>query len=184
MKLVIGIVGKICSGKGIIAEYLCDKHGASTYRFSDILRDLLQRLHLEDSRENLQNLGVALRNALGDGILADALKEDIKEDLAEMVVVDGIRYENEVELLRSLENNVLIFVTAPLETRYKRALKRGTRGEKGLIFENFKKSDERETEKLIDKIGERADVKIDNSGTLEELYEKIDDMIQNRLSGI
>lgn len=182
MTLVIGLVGKISAGKGAIAEHLADRYDASVYRFSDVLKDLLQRLHLPDTRENLQNLGVVLRGAFGDGVLATALGEDIKKDEAEVIVVDGIRYENEVRMLRGFENNVLIFVTAPVEVRYKRATGRGTRGEKGLSLKEFKKLDNRETERLIDTIGKKADIRIENTGSLKELYEKVDRVVRDRLS--
>lgn len=183
MKLIIGLVGKICAGKGEVVKHMTDKHSASMYRFSDVLKDLLGRLHLSDTRENLQNLGVAIRDALSDGILADTLKEDIAaDDKADIVVVDGIRYENEVDMLRSFENNVLVFVTAPDETRYERAFGRGTRGEKDISPEEFRMRDENETEKRVDSIGKQADITIDNSGTLEELYSKVDSIVEERLS--
>jgi len=44
-KIIIGLVGQMASGKGTIAEYLRDKHGADFFTFSTVLRDVLNRLH-------------------------------------------------------------------------------------------------------------------------------------------
>jgi dephospho-CoA kinase len=45
-KIVIGLTGQIACGKGVIKKHLMETHGASDYRFSTILRDLLKRLQL------------------------------------------------------------------------------------------------------------------------------------------
>ncbi|MBU0761475.1 MAG: hypothetical protein KKD39_00470, partial [Candidatus Altiarchaeota archaeon] len=75
MAKVYGLIGPIASGKSIVADYLIKEKCASYYRFSDVLRDILIRIHKENTRENLQGLGVALRNVFGDDILAETLKK-------------------------------------------------------------------------------------------------------------
>jgi len=50
-KLILGIAGEMGSGKGIIAKHVMEQRGGGTHRFSTILRDILDRVHLEQSRE-------------------------------------------------------------------------------------------------------------------------------------
>ena len=59
MSLVIGLVGRIASGKSVVADHLVRGKHASYYRFSDVLRDILLRLHKPNTRGNLQDLGLA-----------------------------------------------------------------------------------------------------------------------------
>ena len=46
-KIVIGIAGNIGAGKGIVTEYLKDRYEAKRMRYSKILADILERLHLD-----------------------------------------------------------------------------------------------------------------------------------------
>lgn len=177
MQLIIGLVGRIGSGKTAVSEYLQDNYGAKEHRFSQILMDILDRLTLPHERANLQKLGKSLRAELGEDVIVNAFKRDLEKDQSEILIVDGIRYENEVEMLKE-KNGILIFVTASPEARYERAVKRGEKGEATITFEQFLESEKAETEKHIEMIKESADYIIDNSGTLEELYEKVEGIME------
>ncbi len=43
-KIILGFAGEIASGKGTAAKYLVGRHEAATYRFSTMLRDIVERL--------------------------------------------------------------------------------------------------------------------------------------------
>ncbi len=174
MKLVIGLVGKNGSGKTTVSKRIQDNYGGKEHRFSQILMDILDRLYLPHERTHLQNLGKSLRAELGPDVIVNAFKKDLEKDQSDVLIVDGIRYENEVALLKSFENSCLIFVTAPLEIRYERCVTRGEKGEEKMTYEKFLENEEAETEKRIEMIGKGADYVIDNSGTLDELCKKVD----------
>lgn len=177
MQLVIGLVGHIGSGKTSVSKYLQDNYGAKEYRFSQILMDILDRLYLPHERAHLQNLGKSLRAELGKDVIVNAFRHDLEKDQSEMLIVDGIRYENEVEMLKE-KGGQLIFVTASPEVRYERAVARGEKGEAEITFEQFLESEKAETEKHIEMIEDSADYIIDNSGTLDELHEKVDRIME------
>lgn len=180
MKLVIGLIGRIASGKSIVADYLVREKKAGYYRFSDVLRDVLLRLHKPNTRENLQNLGISLRRVFGDGILAETLRVDIESDENRIVVVDGIRYEDEGKMIKGL-GGIILYVTAPQETRYERVINRASRGEAGITFDEFRGNEMKETEVKIDSLGKQADYTIENTSTIDELKRKIDDILAKRL---
>ncbi|MEK7625108.1 MAG: AAA family ATPase, partial [Patescibacteria group bacterium] len=64
-KIILGFVGDLASGKGTICKYLKEKYGTESYRFSTMLRDILKRVYLENSRENLQRLSTVMRENFG-----------------------------------------------------------------------------------------------------------------------
>jgi len=181
MKLVIGLVGKIGSGKTIVSDYLHEKYGAKQMRFSQILMDILDRLYLPHERKHLQRLGHSLRTSLGEDVIVNAFGRDMEKDPSRVIAVDGIRYMNEVKMLRKFENNLLIFVDAPADIRYGRCRTRGEKGEDKIEFEEFLKAEERETERHIDEIGGIADYRIENTKSLEELYKEVDRILKNRI---
>ncbi|MFQ5815264.1 MAG: AAA family ATPase [Candidatus Hydrothermarchaeaceae archaeon] len=180
MTLYIGLAGRIGSGKTTISLHLQKEYGAREHRFSEILEDVLERLHLPHRREYLQKLGETLREEFGHDILVEALKRDLEEEKADTVVIDGVRYENEVEMLRRLEENILVFISAPPELRYQRTVKRGTRGEAVISFEQFSANDEAVTERELDIVEQRADYVLENTGTVDELLQKLDGVMKNR----
>ena len=110
MKKIIGLIGPISSGKSIISDYLIKKKNASYYRFSDVLADVLKRLHLEVTRENLQSLGAALRVPFGESILADALEKDVCADENEIIIIDGIRYSDEADMIKKMGERRIFFI--------------------------------------------------------------------------
>jgi len=184
MALVIGLVGKIASGKGVVSDHLVKAYGGKVYRFSDVLRELLLKLDKPNTRENLQALGLHLRQIFGDSVLADVLKRQIHADKSNLIIVDGVRYWNEVDMVRSFKNSLLISITAPPEVRFKRSLGRGTRGESNISFEQFRRNEENPTEKVIDEIAVHADIKIENLGTREDLLKNLDTVLKPKMAKI
>lgn len=181
MKLVVGLAGKIGSGKTVVSDYLHLKYGADQMRFSCILMDILDRLHLPPEREYLQKIGHSLRTSLGEDVIVNAFSEDLKENKSRIIIVDGIRYMNEVEMLRKFENNLLLYIDAPVEIRYNRCVRRGEKGEGELSFQEFMRAEKRETERHLDEISKIADYSITNTKSIEDLYREIDRMITEKI---
>ena len=180
MKIIIGLSGRIGSGKGLVSDYLRDDYGARQYIFSKILMDLLDRLHLPHERKYLQELGACIRKGLGEDVLVNALQGDLREEKSNLIVIDGIRYQNEVEMLRKFENNILLYLKAPPKLRYERCRKRAKKGEAYITFEEFLTAEDRETERYIEEIGKTADYILENTGTKEELLEKVKEILRER----
>ncbi len=174
MKLVIGLSGRIGSGKGTIGDYLASEYCAEGRRFSDILSDLLVRLHIPVERAALQRMGATLRSMFGDDVLVQTLRKDLEEAEADIVMVDGVRYPNEVEMLRGFEKSILFFVDAPPKIRFERVRKRGEKGEEKIDFQEFLRAEQRETERHLDEVKAMADYRLDNSGSFEDLYKQVD----------
>jgi len=180
MKLVIGLSGRIGGGKGTIGEYLTSEYGAEGRRFSDILSDLLVRLHIPVERAALQNMGATLREQFGDDVLVQTLKKDLEAAKTKIVMVDGVRYPNEVEMLRGFEKSILFFVDAPPKIRFERVRKRAEKGEDKIDYEEFLRSEQRETERHLDEVKAMADYRLDNSGSFEDLYKQIDKALKEQ----
>lgn len=177
-KIIIGLVGELAAGKGMTVKYLEKKYGAASRRFSTSLRDVLDRLHLEINRKNMQDLSRILREHFGQNLLAKIIAEDAKSDNAAIVVIDGIRRPADIEYLIKLPEFRLAYITADIKTRYERLIKRGENADdNNKTFEQFARDHEAETEVLIPEIGKTAAYKIDNNGTLEELYKQVDGII-------
>ncbi len=178
-KTILALAGEMGSGKGAIAEYLIQKHGAKKFRFSSVFRDILDRLHIEESRENIQSLSTALRSAFGDDILSQTLIGDIGQSTDPLIILDGVRREEDMKYLRHMEGFVFIFVDADFDTRYTRVVTRGENAsDTTKTVAQFLKESEAEAEARIRSLRDIADKIIENNGTMEELQEKIEEILR------
>lgn len=177
-KIILGLVSMPGAGKGTAANYIKEKYGASMFRFSTALSDILKRLSLPVSRENLITLSEILRHGFGEDILAHVVESDALSDSSDVVVIDGVRRIDDLSGLEPLSQFRLVAIDAPPEIRYKRLINRGERaGEKDMTWEQFLTEEKAPTEVTIPPVMERATYKIDNSGDINTLHIQLDAMM-------
>lgn len=184
MTLFIGLSGTSLAGKGVTREYIEGKYDAFGISFSDILRSELRKRDIEINRPNLLAVGNELREKYGPNVIAKRIVDNVK-DRAGIALIDSIRNPAEIqELEKNLKNFVLIFIDAPIETRYERSLLRKREGGGEKTFAEFKAEDTAETsldgpdhESNIMKCKPFAKYVIINDGSFEDLYKKIDDIL-------
>ena len=178
-KLILGLVGEIASGKGTVVDYLAQNHNASTHRFSTIIRDVLDRLYIEHSRDSLQQTSSMLRNTYGENILAKVMDGDTKNDENPIIVIDGIRRIADIEFLKENPDFKLVFIDVSLEKRYERIIQRGENADdKNKTFEEFKLDAQREAELTIGELRNKANVILDNNGKREDLERQIEELLK------
>ncbi len=181
-KLVIGLVGEMASGKGTSAEYIKRKYKASDYRFSDILRDILKQLFLENSRYNMASLSLCLRKTFGEDVLDKTIAEKIKKDNNKIIVVDGIRRKEDMNYLKRIPGFRLVYIETDLKIAYQRIRKRKENiGDFNKTWKEFQKEHQLETEKNISKIKKEADIIINNNKDKKNLYKQLDEIISKYL---
>lgn len=177
-KIILGLAGEMASGKGTVAQYLIQKDNSSSHRFSTMLRDVLTRLHLEHSRENLQHLSTMVRKTYGEDTLARVMAEDVKKDEAQIVVVDGVRRLDDIVYLKELEGFKLIYIDADIRKRYERIIARNENiDDQGKTFEQFEEESKDESEVQIAILKNYADIIIDNNADIEHLHTQIDELL-------
>ncbi len=184
LDLVIGLTGAKAGGKGEVAEYL-KTIGFAYLSLSDIVRNEASRRKMEKyTTKDLQDIGNELRQQYGLGVLAKMTIDEMQKMKLHKYVIDGIRNPGEVEELRKLENFYLIAVDAEQYRRWEFMQKRA-RASDPKTWEEFLVMDNRDRGSGEVKIGQQvsacinlADYKIENSGTLFELHEKIEEVLK------
>ena len=173
-KLIIGLVGEMGCGKGTMADILREQYGAGYYRFSAILSDILTRLSIEKSRENLQKISNLLRDGFGEDVLSNAIEKDAVTTKEDIVIIDGIRRPEDIVLLEPLPIFKLIAIDVPAKLRYERMKGRGEKiGESQMTWEQFQEQEKAPTEVTIPLVMQRAWKMLDNSGGREEFENKV-----------
>jgi uridine kinase len=180
MKKIIGLVGEIGSGKGTVATIINDRlpnKKIVRLKFSDVLSDILNILHLEKSRDNLQKLAIYIDDQFGDGTFSNAVKQRALTIDADIVFLDGVRWPADEQLIRDA-GGILVYVTAHQKLRFDRIRGRGEKeGEQNTTWEQFLEQDQKKNETFIPDIGSRADVTIVNESTLEHLTKEVEEKL-------
>lgn len=181
-KLILGVTGEMGSGKGVIAKHVALEYSGGTHKFSTMLRDLLKRMYIEESRENIAKLSKMLRQNFGEEVFANTMYHETQNDKHEIVVIDGIRRIADITYLKQLENFKLIYVDADLETRYQRVVDRGeNENDAQKTMEEFKRDQEIESEIQIRDLKNYADYVVANNGTFQDLYKQVTDIIKENI---
>lgn len=185
--LVIGIVGKPASGKDSLSRLLLEeitraKPGISAVarKFSDALGAVLDTRGVPRTTATLQSLAQELVQKEGDGAVMRLMREFVKKEILrhDVVVLNGLRWREDLEMLRGFPRSMLIFIFVNEKTRFFRKSSRRERADDAtLTWERFLLEDRAPTEQCIDQIGAEAEVKIDNSGTEEELRARVKSIV-------
>lgn len=154
--------GRAGSGKDIFADYLVDKHGFKKITFADGIYEIAYKYFgmTYKDRALLQAIGEKMREIEPLVWVNAAFKEAEKH---EKVVISDCRRANEYSV--GLENGFLpIHIEADLDKRIERLEKRDGFYPDLSLLEN-------ESETGADGL---FFVDVDNNGTFEELYKKVD----------
>jgi len=171
--LIIGLTGRIGSGKTTLSAYIQEKHNFQKLSFVDkILIPELQKRKKTVNRKNLQQVGREFYLKYGDIKLTKLLLEGI--DPTTRWIIDDIRYPTTANFIRAeFSNNFwIIGVKADIRIRFQRVLARGKEGK--ILYEDFLKMDSAPTEKYIEDVLSQTDYLIENNEALSDLYQQCD----------
>ena len=186
-KFVIGFTGHIHAGKTSCCQHVISKFGQQNVfytRFSDPLRKILNILHQNDQRENMQRLSTILRKEFGQDLLAQIIYEQIVSEVNKVVTVDSIRMVIDIKFIKRIPNFYLVSVNAVPEIRYQRLIRhKENTGDEFKSFEQFLKEEKQESESQILEVMRMADFHIiNNTDNIENLYDQLDEILRQILS--
>lgn len=169
-RLVIGITGRIGSGKTTVGKYLESTHGFQYLRYSAVLADWLTKD--PESKAHLQKVGWEVMAGGMQAELNRRLVEHIMPDRD--VAVDGLRHPLDYQTLSASfpSSFRLIYVAGPPQLRFKRLKTRG----KYADFASFQAADSHPVEQHIDSLRPSASV-IENESSMQALYTNVDEAI-------
>ena len=179
-QIFIALTGTIGSGKNCVSEYLISKYGFSFAAGSNIIAAEAVSRGIPVTRENMRAIANEMRAQDGNALIDRTIGSVSSSSRA---LIGFLRTENEIKRLRETQPNaILIAINAPKELRYKRIVKRNQEKDQ-VTFEEFVNSEEIEmhsenpNEQNVGYCIEHADIVITNDSSLDDLYAKIDTII-------
>ena len=178
---IIGITGTIGAGKGTAVDYLTAK-GFAHYSARDFIVREIERRGLPVDRDSMVVVANDLRTAHSPSYIIAALAEEARKNGTD-AVIESVRTEGEVNALRENGHCYLLAIDADPKVRYERIVLRGSATDH-ISFEKFLADEEREmhdpdpAKQNLARCIELADHRISNNGTVEELHQQIDLILQ------
>lgn len=165
------------AGKSTIAEGLKSK-GYEIINMGDAVRAEAKNRNLEPNGENLGKLMLELREKNGPGAVANLIKPQIQNSQSDVIIIDGIRSNAEIQVLKNSGNLKILFINASTDTRFEYLTNRG-RSDDPENRETFEKRDDRELGVGISTSIALADETISNNSlTKGQLIEATYNIIQ------
>lgn len=173
MSKVILVVGMPGSGKTLVAEIIQRNFKAKVIRSGDIIRKQIEREGLKYSPSADAAVAHWFHSYGRETLIVQQVYEQIKRSRSDLIIVEGFRNVNEVEVLEDLLNHKIsiIAVKTNARKRYLRELKR-KRFAKGETMEYIKNRDISEKHHGIARIITRAKHKLNNDGTVKQLEKR------------
>ncbi len=176
--IIIGIVGEIATGKSTASEYIKQTYGAVSFRFSDMLRDIVARMHVEPTRANMQLLSTILRQNFGEDLLSRALAAEVSASNHSIIITEGVRRLSDVTHLQNVPGFHLIAIDTDPKTRFERLKNRHENPDDSTkTWEQFVAEGSQESEAQVRDAMNKAEAAISNNGTLPELYLALDTLL-------
>ena len=174
---IIGIVGPIRAGKTTVTKYLVEHYGYVSASNSDVLRRILDGMGISPTRANLGALGDSIFKVLGNDIIAKFRLDNLHLG---RIIVDGIRYPEELKRYSEVPSFKLLGVTADPDIRFERAVRESKEFKdinisRGAFDDLVRSRSELDVPELV----LRADEVIINDRDFESLKQKIDQTLKN-----
>ena len=165
------------AGKSTIANGLKSKN-FEIINMGDAVREEAKKRNLEPTGQNLGKLMLELREKNGQGAVAELILGKIKNSNSDVIIIDGLRSNEEIQVLRKIGIVKLLSIHASTDTRYG-FLSDRKRSDDPKNRENFDERDTREIGVGISAPIALADESISNNNlTIEELIENAYQIIQ------
>jgi dephospho-CoA kinase len=166
------------AGKSTIADGLKLK-GYDIINMGNAVREEAKKRNLESTRENLGKLMLELREKNGPGAIAELIKSKIETSAANVILIDGVRSNDEIQVLRKFGTVKLLAIHASTDTRFDFLQKRG-RSDDPQTKDHFEERDNRELGVGISNSIALSDYAISNINlTKEELIDSAFKIIQS-----
>jgi len=167
---VIGFCGLPGSGKSTAIDAIRELGVIIT--MGDVIRNEAKKRGVETTDDNLGKIAKEMRENHGPKIVAEKCVELISDLNEEVIFIDGVRSFSEVNIFRKSWKFPLIAIILNDKSRFERLSERG-RSDDPKKVDDLTERDERELGFGLEDVIKKADYKVSNDSTIEDLKRKV-----------
>jgi dephospho-CoA kinase len=172
-RLVVGITGRIGSGKTSVGNYLASRYAFQYLRYSQVLSEW--RATDTGDKTRLQEIGWEV---MAGGMQLELNQRLIAQILPDTdVAVDGLRHPIDYESLKNSFRSSfrLLYIDSPLKDRWEHLRGHSRYTSLGM----FEAADSHPVEQQIESLRGSAGFVVRNNGSLQHLYVVVDEAIRH-----
>lgn len=179
--MILGITGSFGAGKGAVVDYLVQKKGFVHFAARSFIIKEIERRGLPIDRDSMAMVANDLRAEHGPTYVMECLLKEA-EASGKDAVIESLRAVAEAQFIQQ-EGGIVLGIDAPAEIRFDRVIRRASETDH-VTFEKWVEQEKKEmnpgdpTKQDIFGALKISDMIIQNDGTLEELYSKIDSVLE------
>jgi dephospho-CoA kinase len=176
---IIGITGNLGAGKGTVVEYLKNFKGYKHFSARAFITKEIEKRGMPVDRTSMNIVSNDLREKHTPSYIIESLYHEARAAGGDCII-ESIHTPGEIEALRKIGHFHLFAVTADLPVRYQRITLRGSATDH-ISFDTFVEQNKKESastdpnKQNLNACIEKADFVFNNNGTIEELYEEIEE---------
>jgi dephospho-CoA kinase len=180
--LIIGITGTIGAGKGTIVDYLVKRKGFVHFSVRAYIAEEIVNRGMTVNRDSMVVVANDLRKNNSPSFITDRLYERAL-DMGKNSVIESIRTPGEVISLRQKGKFYLLSVDADPDIRFRRISLRKSETDH-ISFATFLENERREMNSAdpnaqnVSKCIEMADFRLTNNGTVEQLNQQVEEVLE------
>ena len=180
---VIGITGTLGAGKGTIVKYLVNNMGYNHFSVREYLTEEIKKRGLVVNRDSMTDVANELRSKHSPSYIIEQLYERAIIS-GNNSIIESIRTPGEIDYLEKKGNFLLIAVDADPKIRYDRILIRGSATD-NISYDTFISNEKREltstdpNKQNLSACAKRADIKLYNNLTIDDLIKKLTRSLSN-----
>ncbi len=177
--MIIGIAGSYGAGKGAVVDYLKGR-GFRHYSASGFITEEVEKRGLPINRDSMIAVANDLRAEHGPSFIIDSLYKRA-EEFGGDAIIESLRAVAEAKRIKEL-GGIVLGVDAEPKLRYERSVSRGS-AKDNVTYEKWQEQEKSEsnnddpTKQNIWQTLDEADYRIENNGSLEDLYDTLDDVM-------
>jgi len=169
MKLIIGLTGFSCTGKGTFYEYISSQYAIPKITTGDLVRKEVQKRGLDLNQRNISEISDVIRRETGNNFMAIA-GDEITElsERYDALIVDSLREEKDYDTLIRFSRNIeTVAVVSSSRIRYERMSERKRPGDP-ISWEEFQALEQKERLLGVENLIKSAGYSVENQGDLDE----------------
>lgn len=183
---IIGVIGRIGSGKDELAKELKRRCGIPLLSTGDIARELAEEQGIDKSRANLHEISRQAIDEHGKGFFIKQLIRKIEAEDWQAASITGIRLPHDPDMLREHfgEDFLLIHVqVSDPNVRFERVKRRADPRDPQTYAEFLQQEQEEEQRFHLSETLKKANMTLHNDGSLEDFHREIQTkLVEDRLA--
>ncbi|MFQ5530999.1 MAG: hypothetical protein ACE5ES_00120 [Candidatus Nanoarchaeia archaeon] len=138
IKMIVGFLGSLCSGKTTAANHAAEKFGGKVYSLAHPIKMMVKEFSFPYDRNTLVKLGETLKHYFGNNLFVDILFKNAASNIQKSVpiFIDDVRFQYEANFIEEMGGTVF-YIEVDYKILHQRYLARNRDIDEKMSYTDF-----------------------------------------------